>query len=50
MDVSPRDCALSLMRVLCCHTPFEVSTAKRISPENDAEETSPWTLPRLTNC
>jgi hypothetical protein len=20
------------------------------SPRNDAEETSPWTLPRLTNC
>src|SRR5712691_1858357 len=27
-DVPPRDCALSLLRVLCCHTPCAISTAK----------------------
>src|SRR5215510_6481603 len=27
-DVPPRDCALSLLRVLCCHTLCAVSTAK----------------------
>ena len=28
--VPPRDCDRSLMRVLCCHTPGAVSTAKRV--------------------
>ena len=28
--VPPRDCALSLLRVLCCHTPCAVSTAKPV--------------------
>jgi hypothetical protein len=27
-DVSPRDCIPSLLRVLCCHIPCAVSTAK----------------------